>query len=186
MCVCWRTIGPRISKYRRSTIDFGWFVVLWEHQIIQVKKRNTFWQFLLSYSELLSKFNAVSFQDTFLKHCTLTNKAVWTIWRALFRSPYRRQGPDPCPLWLKVCTTAAIGPDLVYKLAEQSLPQRLSLYIFDILFSYWPEMFVFCILLPIGLVVDHRTKPWPSGINGIQCRGQLGFILASRDECPGS
>ena len=38
----------------------------------------------------------------FLKHCTLTNKAVGTIWRALSKPPQRRQGPDLCPFWLLV------------------------------------------------------------------------------------
>ena len=40
--------------------------------------------------------------EPFLKHCTLTNKAVGTIWRALSKPPQRRQGPDLCPLWLLV------------------------------------------------------------------------------------
>ena len=40
----------------------------------------------------------------FLKHCTLTNKATGTIWRALSKPPQRRQGPDLCPLWLLVGT----------------------------------------------------------------------------------
>ena len=40
----------------------------------------------------------------FLKHCTLTNKAFWTIWRALSKPPQRRQGPDLRPLWLLVGT----------------------------------------------------------------------------------
>ena len=39
---------------------------------------------------------------SFLKHCTLTNKPVWTIWRDLSKPPQRRQGPDPRPLWLLV------------------------------------------------------------------------------------
>ena len=34
----------------------------------------------------------------FLKHCTLTNKAVGTIWRDLPTQPQTRQGPDPRPL----------------------------------------------------------------------------------------
>ena len=38
--------------------------------------------------------------EPFLKHCTMTNKAVGTIWRALPKPPQRRQGPDLCPLWL--------------------------------------------------------------------------------------
>ena len=40
--------------------------------------------------------------EPFLKHCTLTNKAVGTIWRALSKPPQRRQGPDLRPLWLLV------------------------------------------------------------------------------------
>ena len=34
----------------------------------------------------------------FLKHCTLTNKAVGTTLRALSEHPQRRQGPELCPL----------------------------------------------------------------------------------------
>ena len=45
-----------------------------------------------------------------LKRCTLTNKAVGTIWRALSKPPQRRQGPDPRPLWLLVGTPSAFGP----------------------------------------------------------------------------
>ena len=35
---------------------------------------------------------------SFHKRCTLTNKAVGTIWRALSKPPQRRQGPDPSAL----------------------------------------------------------------------------------------
>ena len=127
------------------------------------KLRKTFGKFFRSYSELLSTFGEISFQDyvsqgithpvfygdlvyklwrvkgeanfissgskivkrlrrrqydpaiiertiglvlgpftalyrSFLKRCTLTNKAVGTIWRALSKPPQRRQGPDPRPL----------------------------------------------------------------------------------------
>ena len=34
---------------------------------------------------------------SFLKRCTLTNKAVGTIWWALSKPRQRRQGPDPVP-----------------------------------------------------------------------------------------
>ena len=129
------------------------------------KLRKTFGKFFRSYSELLSKFGAISFQEyiskgiahpvfyggyvyklrrvkgeanflspgskivkrlrrrqydqaiiertiglvlcpfialcrSFLKRCTLTNKAVGTIWRSLYKPPQRRKGPDPRPLWL--------------------------------------------------------------------------------------
>ena len=53
---------------------------------------------------------------SFLKRCTLTNKAVGTIWRALSKPPQRRQGPDPRPLWLLVGTPPAFGPELAYRL----------------------------------------------------------------------
>ena len=55
---------------------------------------------------------------SFLKRCTLTNKAVGTIWRALCKPPQRRQGPDPSPLWLLVGTPSAFGPELAYRLRE--------------------------------------------------------------------
>ena len=53
---------------------------------------------------------------SFLKRCTMTNKAVGTIWRALSKPPQRRQGPDPRPLWLLVGTPSAFGPELAYRL----------------------------------------------------------------------
>ena len=51
---------------------------------------------------------------SFLKRCTLTNKAVGTIWRALSKPPKRWQGPDPRPLWLLVDTPSSFGPELAY------------------------------------------------------------------------
>ena len=53
---------------------------------------------------------------SFLMRCTLTNKAVGTIWRALSKPPQGRQGPDPRPLWLLVGTPSAFGPELAYRL----------------------------------------------------------------------
>ena len=148
------------------------------------KLRKTFGRLFRSYSELLSKFGAISFQEyvskgithpvfygdlvyklrrvksetnfissgskivnrlrcrqydpviiertigpstalyrSFLKRCTLTNKAVGTIWRALSKPPQRRQGPDPRPLWLLVGTPSAFGPEIAYRLrvAQPSL-----------------------------------------------------------------
>ena len=52
--------------------------------------------------------------EPFLKHCTLTNKAVGTIWWALSKPPQRRHGPDICPLWLLVGTPSAIRPELAF------------------------------------------------------------------------
>ena len=71
--------------------------------------------------------------EPFLKHCTLTNKAVGTIWRALSKPPQRRQGPDLCPLWLLVGTPSAIRPELAFSRAEHSRPYLdVAKYIFDI------------------------------------------------------
>ena len=53
---------------------------------------------------------------SFLKRCTLTNKAVGTIWRASSKHPQRRQGPDPRPIWLLVGTPSVVGPELAYRL----------------------------------------------------------------------
>ena len=60
---------------------------------------------------------------SFLKRCTLTNKAVGTIWRTLSKPPQRRQGPDPRPLWLFVGTPSAFGTELAYglRVAQPSL-----------------------------------------------------------------
>ena len=145
------------------------------------KLRKTFGKFFMSYSEPLSKFCAISFQEyvckgithpvfygglvyklrrvkgeanfissgskivkrlrrrqydptiiertkglvlgpftalyrAFLKRCTLTNKALGTIWRALSKPHQKRQGPDPRPLWLLVRTPSAFGHEPAYRL----------------------------------------------------------------------
>ena len=66
----------------------------------------------------------------FLKHCTLTDKAVGTIWRALSK-PQRRQGPDLRPLWLLVWTPSAITPELAFCRADHIPPYSdVTIYIF--------------------------------------------------------
>ena len=87
----------------------------------------------------------------FLKHCTLTNKAVGTIWRALSKPPQRRQGPDLRPLWLLVGTPSAIRPELAFSRAEHSLPYSdVTIYIFAIL--YLSSMrYVYRFLWPLRL-----------------------------------
>ena len=70
---------------------------------------------------------------SFLQHCTLTNKAMGTIWRALCKPPQRRQGPDPYLLWLLIEIPSALRPMLPSRWADYSLFWRMSWCIFDTL-----------------------------------------------------
>ena len=184
------------------------------------KLRKTFGKFFRSYSELLSKFGDISFQEyvfkgishpvfygdlvyklrrvkdtpnfissgskivkrlrrrqydpsiiettiglvlgpctalcrLFLKHCTLTNKAVGTIWRALSKPPQRRQGPDLRPLWLLVGTPSAIRPELAFSRAEHSLPYSdVTIYIFCyIIFIIYALRVTIFMTSPLGVAV---------------------------------
>ena len=74
--------------------------------------------------------NCRTYNRSILEHCTLTNKAMGTIWRDLSKPPQRRQGPDPRPLWLLVWTPLVLGPELASRRAEHSLLWRMPLYIF--------------------------------------------------------
>ena len=69
---------------------------------------------------------------SFLKRCTLTNKAVGTIYKPL----QRRQGSDPRPLWLLVGTPSAFWPELTYRL-RVAQPTLMEVTIFDILLYYY-------------------------------------------------
>ena len=74
---------------------------------------------------------------SFLKRCTLTNKAVRTIWRALSKPPQRRQSPYSHPLWLLVGTPSALRPEIAYRLhIAQSSLMGVPIY-FDILVYYF-------------------------------------------------
>ena len=70
---------------------------------------------------------------SFLKRCTLTNKVVGTIWRALSKPPQRRLGPDPRPLWLLIGTPSAFGPELACRLCVVQ-PTLMDVPIFLIYF----------------------------------------------------
>ena len=116
----------------------------------------------------------------FLKHCTLTNKAVGTIWRALSKPPQRRQGPDLRPLWLLVRTPSAIRPELAFSRAEHSLPYSdVTIYIFAIfylssmLYVYrflWPLrlgwLLVCCLYKEVYLQIFKRVSFWLHGCCG--------------------
>ena len=87
---------------------------------------------------------------SFLTRCTLTNKAVGTIWRALSKLPQRRQGPDPRPLWLLVGTPSASGPELAYRLrvAQPTLIDVPIYFWYTIILLY---MFVYNIFMTAQL-----------------------------------
>ena len=91
----------------------------------------------------------------FLKHCTLTNKAVGTIWRALSKPVQRQQGPDLCPLWLLVGTPSAIIPELAFSRAEHSRPYSdVAKYIFwYILFINFAVCLLIFMTSPLGVAV---------------------------------
>ena len=90
--------------------------------------------------------------EPFLKHCSLTNKAVGTIWRALSKPPQRRQGPDLCLLWLLVGTPSAIIPELAFSRAEHSRRYSdVAKYIVDIYFLL-TMLFVYWFLWPLRLM----------------------------------
>ena len=73
----------------------------------------------------------------FLKHSTLTNKAVRTIWRALSKPLHRRQGPDLRPLWLLVGTPSAVRPELAFSRAEHSLSYSdVTIYVYILSIIY--------------------------------------------------
>ena len=71
---------------------------------------------------------STAFYRSFLKYCTLTNKAVGITWRDLSKPPQRRQGPDPHPLWLFGGTLLALGHELASRRGD------VFLHIFEILF----------------------------------------------------
>ena len=91
---------------------------------------------------------------SFLKRCTLTNKAVGTVWRALSKPPQRRQGPDPRPLWLLVGTPSACGPELAYRL-RVAQPTLMDVPIYFWYTIILLSMFVYniCMTSPLWLAV---------------------------------
>ena len=94
---------------------------------------------------------------SFLKRCTLTNKAVGTIWRALSKPPQRRQGPDPRPLWLLVVTPSAFGPELAYRLrvVQPTLMDfPIFLYTFTLLYM---SVYLIFMTSPLWLAVGPQS-----------------------------
>ena len=76
---------------------------------------------------------------SFLTHCTLTDKAMGTMWRDLSKPPQRRQGPDPRPVWLVVGTPLILGPALASRRAEHSHSGGCLIY-------FWYTVFILNLL----------------------------------------
>ena len=101
---------------------------------------------------VLGPFTAL--YGSFLKRCSLTNKAVWTIWRPLSKPPQRRQGPDPRPLWLLVGTPSAFGPELAYRLRIA----QPTLNLMDVPIYFWYTI-IHVILLYMFVYHIFMTSP---------------------------
>ena len=63
-------------------------------KIVKRLRRRQYDQFIIEKTIDLVLGPSTALNGPFLKHCTLTNKVVRTIWRALSKPPQRRQGPD--------------------------------------------------------------------------------------------
>ena len=102
--------GDLVYKPRRvkDTPDF----ILSGSKIVKRLRRRQYDPVIIERTIGLVLGPSTALYEPFLKNCTLTNKAVGTIWRALSKPPQRRQGPDLCPLWLLVGTPSAIRPEL--------------------------------------------------------------------------
>ena len=134
---------PR-SENRQNFL--GWLTVLFS----QMRQPSVMISTISGVSEW-SIFPCTALCRLFLKHCTLTNKAVGTIWRALSKPPQRRQGPDLRPLWLLVGTPSGIRPELAFSPAEHSLPYSdVTIYIFAILYLS-SMLYVYRFLWPLRL-----------------------------------
>ena len=113
-----------IIKYFLSTV---WF---------ESYSQNLKYRRFMTIGLMLGPFTAL--YRSFLKRCTLTNKAVGTLWRALCKPPQRRQGPDPRPLWMLVGTPSAFGPELAYRMCVAQLSLiDVSIYIWYTLLYYY-------------------------------------------------
>ena len=112
--------GDLVNKLRRvkDTPNF----ILSGSKIVKRLRRRQYDPVIIERTIGLVLGLSTALYEPFLKHCTLTNKAVGTIWRALSKPPQRRQGPDLCPLWLLVGTPSAIRPELAFSRAEHSRP----------------------------------------------------------------
>ena len=91
--------------------------------------------------------HTITIYRPFLKHCTLTNKAVGAMWRTLSKPPQRRWGTVPHPY---DCSSGLMQPfnrssrtDSAYHLIFFFLQKKCVCYIFNYLsawVSYWSSV----------------------------------------------
>ena len=77
---------------------------------------------------------SIALYRSFLEHCTLTDKAMGTLWRDVQTSSEWRS-PDPRLLWLLVGTPLVLGHEFASSPAEHSLLWQMSLY-------FWYTVFI--------------------------------------------
>ena len=94
--------GDLVYKLKRVKCEPN-FVSLGSKIVKRLRRRKND-QLIIERTICLVLGPSTALYTSFLKHCTLTNKAVQTIWRDLSKPPQWRQGPDPRPLWLSVGT----------------------------------------------------------------------------------
>ena len=125
--------GDLVYKLRRvkDTTNF----ISSGSKIVKRLRRRQYDPLIIEWTIGLELGTCTALYRPFLKHCTLTNKAVGTIWRALFKPPQRRQGPDLRLLWFLVGTPSAIRSELAFSRAERGLPYSdVTIYIFATLY----------------------------------------------------
>ena len=139
--------GDLVSKLRRvkETPNF----ILSGSKIVKRLRQRQYDPLIIERTTGLVLGPSTALYIPFLMHCTLTNKAVGTIWRALSKPPQRRQGPDLRPLWLLVGTPSAIRPELASRRAEHSLPYSdVTIHIFAIWYLS-SMLYVYLFLWPL-------------------------------------
>ena len=141
--------GDLVYKLRRVKDTPNFFSS--SSKIVKRPRRRTYDPLIIERTIGLVLGPSTALYIPFLKHCTLTNKVVGTIWRDLSKPPQRRQGPDLRPFSLLVGTPSAIAPELASLRAEHSLPYSdVTLYIFAI--QYLSSMlYVYRFLWPLRL-----------------------------------
>ena len=88
--------GDRVYKLRRVKSETNF--ISSGSKIVKRLRRRQYDPVIIERTIGLVLGSCTALYRSFLKRCTLTNKAAGTIYRALSKPPQRRQGPDPRPL----------------------------------------------------------------------------------------